>query len=70
MPTPTKGPRLGGSSAHQRHILSNLEGGREYRGRGGSVQRLALREARRAAGLIVADANRRLCVGRRSFADN
>ena len=28
MPTPTKGPRLGGSSAHQRHILSNLEGGR------------------------------------------
>jgi large subunit ribosomal protein L17 len=24
MPTPTKGPRLGGSSAHQRHILSNL----------------------------------------------
>src|SRR6201990_1416239 len=24
MPTPTKGPRLGGSSAPQRHILSNL----------------------------------------------
>ena len=24
MPTPTKGPRLGGSPAHQRHILSNL----------------------------------------------
>jgi len=24
MPAPTKGPRLGGSSAHQRHILSNL----------------------------------------------
>ncbi|HEY0716296.1 MAG TPA: 50S ribosomal protein L17 [Streptosporangiaceae bacterium] len=24
MPTPTKGPRLGGSSAHQQHILSNL----------------------------------------------
>jgi large subunit ribosomal protein L17 len=24
MPTPTKGHRLGGSSAHQRHILSNL----------------------------------------------
>src|SRR5487761_1656634 len=24
MPTPTKGRRLGGSSAHQRHILSNL----------------------------------------------
>jgi large subunit ribosomal protein L17 len=24
MPTPTKGARLGGSSAHQRHILSNL----------------------------------------------
>ena len=24
MPTPTKGPRLGGSSAHQRHILANL----------------------------------------------
>ncbi len=24
MPTPTKGPRLGGSSSHQRHILANL----------------------------------------------
>src|SRR2546430_12663653 len=24
MPTPTKGPRLGGSSAHQRLILANL----------------------------------------------
>ena len=24
MPTPAKGPRLGGSPAHQRHILSNL----------------------------------------------
>jgi len=24
MPTPTKGPRLGGGSAHQRHILANL----------------------------------------------
>ncbi len=24
MPTPTKGTRLGGSSAHQRHILANL----------------------------------------------
>src|ERR1700723_1895770 len=24
MPPPTKGPRLGGSPAHQRHILSNL----------------------------------------------
>ena len=24
MPTPIKGPRLGGSSAHQRHILANL----------------------------------------------
>jgi large subunit ribosomal protein L17 len=24
MPTPTKGSRLGGSSAHQRHILANL----------------------------------------------
>src|SRR2546428_5004766 len=24
MPTPTKGRRLGGSSAHQRHILANL----------------------------------------------
>src|SRR5271166_3065986 len=24
MPAPTKGPRLGGSSAHQRHILANL----------------------------------------------
>jgi large subunit ribosomal protein L17 len=24
MPTPTKGPRLGGSPAHQRHILSHL----------------------------------------------
>src|SRR6201992_3448776 len=24
MPTPTKGPRLGGTPAHQRHILSNL----------------------------------------------
>ena len=24
MPTPTKGPRLGGSAAHQRHIMSNL----------------------------------------------
>jgi large subunit ribosomal protein L17 len=24
MPTPNKGPRLGGSPAHQRHILSNL----------------------------------------------
>ncbi len=24
MPTPTKGPRLGGSSAHERHILANL----------------------------------------------
>ena len=24
MPTPTRGPRLGGSSAHQRHILANL----------------------------------------------
>jgi large subunit ribosomal protein L17 len=24
MPTPTKGPRLGGSPAHQRHILGNL----------------------------------------------
>ncbi len=24
MPTPMKGPRLGGSSAHQRHILANL----------------------------------------------
>ena len=44
--------------------------GQHLRGRGGSVQRLALREARRAAGLIVADAHRRLRVGRRSFADN
>jgi len=26
MPTPTRGPRLGGSPAHQRHILSNLAG--------------------------------------------
>ena len=24
MPTPTKGPRLGGSSSHHRHILANL----------------------------------------------
>ncbi len=24
MPTPIKGPRLGGSSAHQRHIMANL----------------------------------------------
>src|ERR1700685_3366603 len=24
MPTPTKGHRLGGSSAHERHILANL----------------------------------------------
>jgi large subunit ribosomal protein L17 len=24
MPTPTKGPRLGGSASHQRHMLSNL----------------------------------------------
>ncbi len=24
MPTPTKGPRLGGSAAHQRHLLANL----------------------------------------------
>ena len=24
MPTPTQGPRLGGSSAHQRHIMANL----------------------------------------------
>ena len=24
MPTPTRGPRMGGSSAHQRHILANL----------------------------------------------
>jgi large subunit ribosomal protein L17 len=24
MPTPTRGPRLGGSAAHQRHILANL----------------------------------------------
>ncbi len=24
MPTPTKGPRLGGSSAHQKHMLANL----------------------------------------------
>ena len=24
MPTPTKGRRLGGSSAHQRHIMANL----------------------------------------------
>ena len=24
MPTPTKGSRLGGSAAHQRHILANL----------------------------------------------
>src|SRR5213596_3381904 len=24
MPTPTKGPRLGGSSAYQRHIMANL----------------------------------------------
>jgi large subunit ribosomal protein L17 len=24
MPTPTKGPRLGGSPAHERHILANL----------------------------------------------
>src|SRR5215467_2824177 len=24
MPTPTKGPRLGGSPAHQKHMLSNL----------------------------------------------
>src|SRR5215471_3291319 len=24
MPTPTRGPRLGGSSAHQRHIMANL----------------------------------------------
>ena len=24
MPTPTKGRRLGGSPAHQRHILANL----------------------------------------------
>ena len=26
MPTPTKGPRLGGSPAHQRLILSNMAG--------------------------------------------
>jgi large subunit ribosomal protein L17 len=24
MPTPTRGPRLGGSSAHQRHMMANL----------------------------------------------
>ena len=24
MPTPKKGPRLGGSASHQKHILSNL----------------------------------------------
>ena len=24
MPTPKKGPRLGGSAGHQKHILSNL----------------------------------------------
>jgi large subunit ribosomal protein L17 len=24
MPTPTRGPRLGGNAAHQRHILANL----------------------------------------------
>ena len=24
MPTPTKGPRLGGGPAHERHILANL----------------------------------------------
>ena len=24
MPTPTKGRRMGGSSAHQKHMLSNL----------------------------------------------
>jgi large subunit ribosomal protein L17 len=24
MPTPTKGPRLGGSPAHEKHLLSNL----------------------------------------------
>ena len=24
MPTPTKGPRLGGSPAHERHMLANL----------------------------------------------
>src|ERR1700749_1899348 len=24
MPTPTKGARMGGSAAHQRHLLSNL----------------------------------------------
>ncbi len=24
MPTPTKGRRLGGSAAHQRHLLANL----------------------------------------------
>ena len=24
MPTPKKGPRLGGSASHQRHILANL----------------------------------------------
>jgi large subunit ribosomal protein L17 len=24
MPTPTRGPRLGGSAAHQKHILANL----------------------------------------------
>ena len=24
MPTPTKGPRLGGSPAHQRHMMANL----------------------------------------------
>ena len=24
MPTPTKGPRMGGSPAHERHMLSNL----------------------------------------------
>ena len=24
MPTPTKGARLGGSAAHQKHILANL----------------------------------------------
>ena len=24
MPTPKKGPRLGGSAAHQRHMIANL----------------------------------------------
>ena len=24
MPTPTKGPRLGGSPTHERHMLNNL----------------------------------------------